>query len=129
MCWTSSSYGPATTSGVPRHGTRAEHSLNLEDIEAVRQQISGIRLISAERFVPDGGTINYRGKNSNAQILGVPDEYFMVKEDVPFNFGRKLNPLDRAKFAKSSSSAPPLPSDCSPRAKTRSARMFASRTW
>ncbi|HEY6126332.1 MAG TPA: ABC transporter permease, partial [Steroidobacteraceae bacterium] len=33
--------------------------LNLEDIEAVRRQISGIRLLSAERFVPDGGTINY----------------------------------------------------------------------
>jgi putative ABC transport system permease protein len=74
--------------------------LTLEDIEAVRQQVSGIRLLSAERFVPDGGTINYQGKNSNAQVLGVPDEYFMVKEDVPFNFGRKPNPLDQGEIRK-----------------------------
>ena len=33
-------------------------------------------------------------KNSNAQILGIPDEYFQVKDDVPFNLGRKTNPLD-----------------------------------
>jgi putative ABC transport system permease protein len=74
--------------------------LNLEDIEAIRRQVPGIRLLSAERFVPDGGTINYRDKNSNAQVLGVPDEYFMVKEDVPFNFGRKPNPLDQDEIRK-----------------------------
>jgi putative ABC transport system permease protein len=63
------------------------------DIEALKQQVAGIRLISAERFV-DNGTINYERKNSNGQILGVPDEYFKVKEDVPFNLGRRINPLD-----------------------------------
>jgi len=30
----------------------------------------------------------------------VPDEYFMVKEDVPFNFGRKPNPLDQGEIRK-----------------------------
>jgi putative ABC transport system permease protein len=68
--------------------------LRLGDIEAVRQQVPGIRLLSAERFV-DNGTVNYQGKNSNTQILGIPDDYFKVKEDVPFNFGRKPNPLDQ----------------------------------
>jgi putative ABC transport system permease protein len=67
--------------------------LKLDDIEALRQQVPGIRLISPERYV-DSGTITYERKNSNAQILGVPDEYFRVKEDVPFNFGRRINPLD-----------------------------------
>jgi putative ABC transport system permease protein len=67
--------------------------LKLDDIEALRQQAPGIRLISPERYV-DSGTITYERKNSNAQILGVPDEYFRVKEDVPFNFGRRINPLD-----------------------------------
>ncbi|HEV7608825.1 MAG TPA: ABC transporter permease [Steroidobacteraceae bacterium] len=67
--------------------------LDLADIQAVRQQIPGIRVISAERFA-DNGTINYGRKSSNGQILGIPDEYFTVKEDVPFNFGRKVNPLD-----------------------------------
>ncbi|HEU4486806.1 MAG TPA: ABC transporter permease [Povalibacter sp.] len=73
---------------------------HLDDIEALRRQVPGIRLLSAERFVPDGGTINYGEKNSNAQVLGVPDEYFMVKEDVPFNFGRKPNPLDQDEIRK-----------------------------
>jgi putative ABC transport system permease protein len=67
--------------------------LKLADIEALKQQVPGIRLISAERFV-ENGTITYDRKNSNGQILGVPDEYFRVKEDVPFNFGRRINPLD-----------------------------------
>src|SRR5690606_39764501 len=34
------------------------------------------------------------GKNSNAGIHGIPDEYFRIKEDVPFYFGRKPNRLD-----------------------------------
>jgi len=67
--------------------------LKLADIQALKQQVPGIRLISAERFV-ENGTITYARKNSNGQILGVPDEYFRVKEDVPFNFGRKVNLLD-----------------------------------
>jgi putative ABC transport system permease protein len=67
--------------------------LNLADIQAVSQQVPGISVISAERFV-DNGTINYENKNSSSPILGIPDEYFRVKEDVPFNLGRKTNPLD-----------------------------------
>jgi putative ABC transport system permease protein len=67
--------------------------LKLDDIEALRQQVPGIRLISSERYV-DAGTVTYARKNSNAEIIGVPDEYFRVKEDVPFNFGRRINPLD-----------------------------------
>jgi putative ABC transport system permease protein len=67
--------------------------LHEADIEALEQQVPGIRLISAERFV-ENGTITYDRKNSNGQILGVPDEYFRIKEDVPFNFGRRINPLD-----------------------------------
>jgi putative ABC transport system permease protein len=67
--------------------------LHEADIDALEQQVPGIRLISAERFV-ENGNITYERKNSNGQILGVPDEYFRVKEDVPFNFGRRINPLD-----------------------------------
>jgi len=67
--------------------------LDLADIQAVSRQIAGIRLISAERFV-ENGTTTYQRKSSNSQILGIPDEYFQVKEDVPFNFGRRINPLD-----------------------------------
>jgi putative ABC transport system permease protein len=73
--------------------------LRLSDIQALKQQVPGIRVISAERFV-ENGTINYERRNSNAQILGIPDEYFRIKEDVPFNFGRKTNPLDQDEYRK-----------------------------
>ena len=73
--------------------------LKLDDIETLKQQVPGIRLISAERYV-EAGTVTYERKNSNAQILGVPDEYFRIKEDVPFNFGRRVNPLDLEEFRK-----------------------------
>jgi putative ABC transport system permease protein len=73
--------------------------LKLDDIQAVSQQVPGIATISAERFVENGAT-TYGRKSSNGQILGVPDEYFRIKEDVPFNFGRKLNPLDLDEFRK-----------------------------
>jgi len=77
------------------HGMGPGRKIQLHeaDIDALKQQVPGIRLISAERFV-ENGTITYERKNSNGQILGVPDEYFRVKDDVPFNFGRKINPLD-----------------------------------
>ncbi len=65
----------------------------LEDIEAVRKQVSGIRVISPERFA-ENANVTYGRKMSNGQVLGVPDEYFRIKEDVPFNLGRKVNPLD-----------------------------------
>jgi putative ABC transport system permease protein len=67
--------------------------LNLADIQTASQQVPGIRFISAERYV-ENGNITYERKSSNSQILGVPDDYFRIKEDVPFNFGRRINPLD-----------------------------------
>ncbi len=63
------------------------------DVEAIKNQIPGVRLISAESQTRNG-TVTFEGKNSNAGIHGIPDEYFRIKEDVPFNFGRKPNQLD-----------------------------------
>ena len=64
-----------------------------EDVEAIRQQIPGVRMISGESSTSNG-TVTFEGKNSNAGIHGIPDEYFRIKEDVPFYFGRKPNRLD-----------------------------------
>jgi putative ABC transport system permease protein len=64
-----------------------------EDVEAVRNQIPGVRTISGDTNIGTG-LITYGEKTSNSPIRGVPDEYFRIKEDVPFNFGRKVNPLD-----------------------------------
>jgi putative ABC transport system permease protein len=83
-----------TTSTAHRGmGPGRQVRLDLADVEAIRQQIDGISIISPERNAGNG-TISYEGKNSNAQIGGIPDEYFRLKEDIPFNFGRKVNPLD-----------------------------------
>jgi len=73
--------------------------LNLADIQAVSQQVPGISVISAERYV-ENGNISYERKISNSQIVGIPDEYFKLKEDVPFNFGRRPNPLDQNEIRK-----------------------------
>ncbi len=67
--------------------------LDQRDVQAITRQIRGIRLVSAESSLGNG-TITYAGKNSNADIRGIPDEYFRIKEDIPFNFGRRLDPLD-----------------------------------
>jgi putative ABC transport system permease protein len=64
-----------------------------EDIAALRAQVSGIRMIAGDA-VMWGGTVTYNQKNASAQVHGVPDEFFQVKEDVPFNFGRKVNSYD-----------------------------------
>ncbi len=80
---------------VAYHGMGLGRRIQLDegDVEAIARQIRGIRLISAERSA-GSGTITYGGRSSNADIRGVPDEYFRIKEDIPFNFGRRLDPLD-----------------------------------
>src|SRR3954470_4992732 len=67
--------------------------LDQSDLEAIGNQVGGVRMIANEINLGNG-TITYGDKNSNSEIVGIPDEYFKLKEDIPFNFGRKLNPLD-----------------------------------
>jgi putative ABC transport system permease protein len=63
------------------------------DIQAVDNQIDGVRLISGDR-AQFGITVNYGKKNSNANMHGIPDEFFVLKNKIPFTFGRRTNPLD-----------------------------------
>jgi putative ABC transport system permease protein len=63
------------------------------DIQAITEQIDGVRVIAGDRS--NGSvTVTFGRKNSNGELHGIPDEFFAIKEDVPFNFGRKTNPLD-----------------------------------
>ena len=80
---------------VAYHGMGLGRRIQLDetDVQAISRQIRGVRLISAERSL-GSGTITYQGKNSNADIRGIPDEYFRIKEDIPFNFGRRVDPVD-----------------------------------
>jgi len=68
--------------------------LDNEDIQAIKQKIPNVRFISAENQT-DGATITYEKKIGNFSVHGVPDDYFKIKESIPFNLGRKLNPLDQ----------------------------------
>ena len=91
---------PGDTS-VAYHGMGLGRRIRLDqrDIEAISRQIRGVRFLSAESVLGNG-TITFEGKNSNADIRGIPDEYFKIKEDVPFNFGRRLDPLDIGEIRK-----------------------------
>jgi putative ABC transport system permease protein len=67
--------------------------LDEADIDALRNQVPGIRTVAGDTSLGNG-LITHGDKTSNSPIRGIPDEYFDIKEDVPFNLGRKVNPLD-----------------------------------
>lgn len=69
------------------------------DFTAISQQIPGIRFISGETY-RNGVSVNYENKNGNFSVRGAPEEYFKIKEDVPFNIGRKMNPFDQQEIRK-----------------------------
>lgn len=73
--------------------------LTQDDVEAISLQIPGVRMIAAESQ-QEGVSITYERKNANFGVFGVPDEYFAVKESIPFNLGRKLNPFDEKELRK-----------------------------
>ena len=80
---------------VAYHGMGLGRRIKLEDadITAIRQQVKGISTLSGQRS-QGGATVAYAGKLSNAEMAGVPDEYFRLKEALPFTFGRRTNGLD-----------------------------------
>ncbi|HEY5809662.1 MAG TPA: ABC transporter permease [Povalibacter sp.] len=73
--------------------------LDQADVQAIARQIPGISMISGESMLGNS-TVTFEDKNSSSEIAGVPDEYFKVKDDIPFNFGRKPNPLDISEIRK-----------------------------
>jgi putative ABC transport system permease protein len=86
-------YTGTTSVAYKGMGLGRQIQLTLEDVEAIKQQIPGVRFIAAESQ-REGVSIVYGRKNASFAVLGVPDEYFDVKESIPFNLGRKINPLD-----------------------------------
>src|SRR5690606_30410058 len=73
--------------------------LTLDDVDAIKQQVPGVRLVAGESQ-RNGVSMTYNNKNASFSALGVPKEYFDVKESIPFNAGRKLNPLDQQELRK-----------------------------
>jgi putative ABC transport system permease protein len=80
---------------VAYHGMGVGRKIRLDDtdLQAILQQVNGVRVISGSRRMGDA-SVSYGGKNSNTELIGIPDEYFRIKEDIPFNYGRKTNPFD-----------------------------------
>src|SRR5690554_1487648 len=68
-------------------------TLTLEDVEAIQQQVKGVGVI-APANERGGISIVYGDKSGSFAVHGVPDDFFKVKESVPFPLGRKINPLD-----------------------------------
>jgi len=92
-------YTGTTSVAYKGMGLGRQIQLTLEDIEAIKQQIPGVRFIAAESQ-RESISIVYGRKNASFAVLGVPDEYFDVKESIPFNLGRKINPLDEQELRK-----------------------------
>jgi putative ABC transport system permease protein len=86
-------WGSDTSVAYRGMGLARKIQLQQSDVEAIKTRVPGVRIISGEGSTPNG-TVTFEGKNSSAGIHGIPDEYFKIKEDVPFHFGRKPNPLD-----------------------------------
>ena len=90
------------TTAVAHQGMNVGRYIQLttEDMNAIRQQVPGVRFLASENRI-NGGTIRYGNKTGSFSIHGIPDDFFKIKESVPFNFGRKLNPLDQMELRKS----------------------------
>ena len=86
---------------VAFHGMGPGRKIRLDyaDIEAIHHQVSGVRIVAGTTGLGNG-TVTYEDRNSNADLVGIPDEYFRLKEDIPFGLGRKLNPLDQSDIRK-----------------------------
>jgi putative ABC transport system permease protein len=77
------------------HGLGLGRTIKLEesDVQAIARQVGGVRIISSDR-TEYGVTVNYGKKNSNANMHGIPDAFFVLKNEIPFTFGRRENGLD-----------------------------------
>jgi putative ABC transport system permease protein len=73
--------------------------LTKDDITSIQQKIPGVRFSSAENK-RNGISLVYEKKTGNFDVHGVPDDYFKIKESIPFNFGRKVNSLDDQQIRK-----------------------------
>jgi putative ABC transport system permease protein len=88
MVWSGDTSVPYRGMGLGRH-----IQLEQADIQAISRQVDGIRVISGDS-ASYNATVTFEGRNGSANIHGAPDEYFKLKDDIPFLVGRKPNPFD-----------------------------------
>lgn len=92
-------YTSTTSVAYQGMGLGRQISLTRDDLDLLPKQVSGVGLIANE--IQRGGvSIVYEKMQGNFSVHGVPDEYFKVKDGIPFTFGRKTNPLDESNIRK-----------------------------
>lgn len=92
-------YTGTTSVAYKGMGLGRQIQLTEEDITAVKQQISGVRFISPQSSRSGIAIVNDT-KQGSFELMGVPDEYFQIKEKIPFTSGRKINAFDDAEVRK-----------------------------
>jgi len=92
-------YTSTTSVAYEGMGLGRQILLTKSDLEAMPQQVSGVGFIADENQ-RGGVTMIYGKKQGSFNVHGVPDEYFELKNAVPFTFGRKMNPLDESNTRK-----------------------------
>ncbi len=96
----------ANTTSVPYKGYPSGRKIRLndDDMAAIRQQLPDARYISSENglgnFTSSDILVTYGLKSGMFGVLGVGDQYFNIKEKVPFNNGRRLNYWDKEESRK-----------------------------
>ncbi len=96
---------PDTTS-IPYKGFPSGREIKLteDDMTAIRQQLPDVRYISSENalgaFTNSDILVNVGNKSGSFGVFGVADQYFNIKEKVPFNNGRRLNYWDKEESRK-----------------------------
>lgn len=78
-------------------GRRIEFTL--ADVEAIKRQLPNLRFAAAEVQM-SGVNVSYENKSGSYALYGIPDEYFKIKESIPFTLGRVINPLDQQQVRK-----------------------------
>lgn len=86
-------YTGTTSVAYGGRGLGRQITLTLDDVDAIQRQVNGVGVISPtnER---GGISIVHGDKTGSFAVHGVPDDFFRVKESVPFPLGRKINGLD-----------------------------------
>jgi putative ABC transport system permease protein len=102
--------------------------LRLEDIEALKQQVPGIKTISAERFV-ENGQLLMDARPATDRSSASPTNTSGSRKTFPSTSGARIIRSIGSNTGKSCSSDPRWRTVCSRRAWNRSARRSASKTW
>lgn len=80
-------------------GVGRQIELTTDDIVTIQQKIPGVRFVAAESQRGGISIINEK-KSGLFGVYGVPEDFFNIKESIPFNVGRKINSLDEQQVRK-----------------------------